>query len=262
MNSGGMYMKKIFSILIFTIFLCSFSCAETSVAETVYNENEVTFNVNYATKVIHNLLGLELSAETLASLDNTHEYAGVVYLTFDDGPVSGITEKILDILKEYDVKATFFNLGSYVKKNPELTKRAYDEGHTVASHSYTHKSEMFSSLEKFTDEINSTSDIIEEVTGEKPKFFRTPYGTKLKDSFKNVVYSNGMEFVSWNCETYDSRKGEKTTEDLLNAVKTTMPKKKDVIVIMHDTYGKQHTVDALPSIIEYFQSINYEFRKF
>ena len=121
---------------------------------------------------------------------------------------------------------------------------------------------MFSSLEKFKSEITKTSEAIETVIGQKPTFFRTPYGTKLKDTYKEVVYTNGMEFVSWNCETYDSRKGEKTTEDLLNAVKTTMPKKNDVIVIMHDTYGKQHTVDALPSIIEYFQSINYEFKKF
>lgn len=255
-------MKRMLSILIFTIFLCNFSLAESNSEETIYNENETTFNINYATKVIHNLLGLELSAETLATLDNTHEYSGVVYLTFDDGPVPGITDKILDILQEYNVQATFFNLGSYVEKNPELTKRAYDEGHTIASHSYSHRSEMFSSLVKFKDEITKTNEAIEEAVGEKPKFFRTPYGTKLKDTYKDVVYSNGMEFVSWNCETYDSRSGKKTADDLLNAVKTTMPKKKDVIVIMHDTYGKQHTVDALPSIIEYFQEINYEFKKF
>ena len=255
-------MKRMISILLFTIFLCGFSFAETSGVKTVYNESETTFNINYATKVKHNLLGIELSEETLATLDNTKEYSGVVYLTFDDGPVPGVTDKILDILKEYDVQATFFNLGSYIDKNPELTKRAYDEGHTIASHSYSHRSEMFSSLEKFKNEIINTNEIIEEVIGEKPKFFRTPYGTKLKDTYKEVVYSNGLEFVSWNCETYDSRAGKKTTEDLLNAVKTTMPKKKDVIVIMHDTYGKQHTVEALPSIIEYFQSINYEFKKF
>lgn len=255
-------MKKIFNILIFTIFLCSFSFCETNTAKTIYDENEIKFNINYATKVIHNLLGIELTEETLATLDNTHEYSGVVYLTFDDGPVPGITEEILDILKQYNVQATFFNLGSYVEKHPELTKRAYEEGHTIASHSYSHKSEMFSSLEKFKTEITKTNEVIEEAIGEKPKFFRTPYGTKLKDAYKEIVYSNDMEFVSWNCETYDSRKGKKTTEDLLNAVKTTMPKKKDVIVIMHDTYGKQHTVDALPSIIEYFQSINYEFKKF
>ncbi len=255
-------MKRMINILILTIFLCNFSFAKTNSAETVYNEEETTFNINYATKVIHNLLGIELSTETLAKLDNTHEYSGVVYLTFDDGPVPGITDKILDILKEYSVQATFFNLGSYVKKNPELTKRVYDEGHTVASHSYSHRSEMFSSLEKFKDEITKTNEEIELAIGEKPKFFRTPYGTKLKEPYKQVVYSNGMEFVGWNCETYDSRTGKKTAEDLLNAVKETMPKKKDVVVIMHDTYGKQHTVDALPSIIEYFQSINYEFKKY
>ena len=255
-------MKKLINILIFTIFLCSFTYAENNVAKTIYNENNTTFNINYATKVIHSLLGLELSAETLAKLDNTYEYDGTVYLTFDDGPVDGVTDKILDILKEYDVKATFFTLGSYVKKEPELTKRAYDEGHTIASHSYTHRKEMFSSIQKFKDELINTNEVIKEVTGEDTKHFRVPYGTKLNSQLKKVVEDLGMEIVGWNCETYDSRKGKKTADDLLKAVKDTMPKNKDVVVIMHDTYGKQHTIDALPSIIEYFQSINYEFKKF
>ena len=262
-NSGGVYMKKLINILIFTIFLCSFSFAETSANQMMYNENDVNFNIRYATKLIHNLLGLEMSAETLANLEDIPEYDGAVYLTFDDGPVKGVTDKILDILKEYDVEATFFCLGSYIEKSPELTKRAYDEGHAIASHSYSHKSSMFNSVDNFTKEVVDTNEAIKAVIDKYPDYFRVPYGTKLNAGLKNVLLENNLESVGWNCETYDSRAGKKNAEDLLKAVKDTMPKKgKDVVVIMHDTYGKQHTVDALPSIIEYFQSINYEFKSF
>lgn len=189
-------------------------------------------------------------------------YDGVVYLTFDDGPVPSITSQILDILKEYNVKATFFMIGSYADKNPEMVKRVFDEGHTVASHSYTHQKSMFNSLDAFKKEINDSVATLEEITGEKVRFFRLPYGTKIGESYKNFLDEKGLTIVKWNCESYDSRTATKTAEQILEGVKNTKPAKGDVVVIMHDTYGKQKTADALPSVIEYFESINYEFKKF
>lgn len=189
-------------------------------------------------------------------------YDGVVYLTFDDGPVSGITNQILDTLKEYNVKATFFMLGSYAKREPELTKRVYDEGHTVATHSHTHQKSMFNSLANFKKEIEDSVTVLEGITGDKIKYFRIPYGTKIGQAYKDYLAEKGLTIVKWNCESYDSRVNTKTPEQILEGVKSTKPAKGDVIVIMHDTYGKQKTVDALPSIIEYFKSINYEFKRF
>ena len=189
-------------------------------------------------------------------------YDGVVYLTFDDGPVEGITTQILDTLKSYDVKATFFMLGSYAKRNPVLTKRVYDEGHTVASHSHTHQKSMFNSLANFKKEIEDSVSVLEGITGDKVKYFRIPYGTKIGQAYKDYLAQKGLTIVKWNCESYDSRVNTKTPEQILEGVKKTKPKQGDVIVIMHDTYGKQKTADALASIIEYFQSINYEFKRF
>ena len=189
-------------------------------------------------------------------------YDGVVYLTFDDGPVPAITSQILDTLKEYNVKATFFMIGSYAKNNPDMVKRVYDEGHTVASHSYTHQKSMFNSLEAFKKEINDSVSTLEEITGDKVKFFRIPYGTKLGESYKKFLDEKGLTIVKWNCESYDSRTATKTPEQILEGVKSTKPDKGDVVVIMHDTYGKQKTADALASVIEYFESINYEFKRF
>jgi len=189
-------------------------------------------------------------------------YDGVVYLTFDDGPVEEITTQILDTLKSYDVKATFFMLGSYAKRNPELTKRVYDEGHTVASHSHTHQKSMFNSLANFKKEVDESVAVLEEITGDKIKHFRIPYGTKIGQAYKDYLAEKGLTIVKWNCESYDSRVNTKTPEQILEGVKSTKPAKGDVIVIMHDTYGKQKTADALASVIEYFQSINYEFKRF
>jgi len=220
----------------------------------------ILLNVKYTRNVLFNLLGLEITAETFAEEDI--EYDGTVYLTFDDGPVNTITPQILDILHENDVQATFFCLGEYVNKNKEITKRAYDEGHTIASHTYTHRKAMFSSLDKFKEEIEKTGQVIEEVTGEKPKYFRVPYGTKLSQTYKDYLDSEGYTLVSWNCESNDSRSGKLTSDYVLQSVKDTSKNKKNVTVIMHDTYGKQHTVDALQSVIDYFRELNYEFKRY
>jgi len=189
-------------------------------------------------------------------------YDGVVYLTFDDGPVEAITVPILDILKEYDVKATFFTLGSYGEKKPELLKRQAEEGHTVANHSYTHQKKIFNALSTFKSEVERTNEVIKNATGNDVKFIRIPYGTKLNSSYKEYLASIGMESIGWNCESYDSRTPKRTAEQILEGVKSTSKGKKEVVVIMHDTYGKEETVKALPSIIEYFQSLNYEFKAF
>lgn len=233
-------------------------CAEIN--DLDMNTKKILFNVKYTRNVLYNLLGIEVTAETF--LPEEIEYDGVVYLTFDDGPVSTITPQILDILKDNEVPATFFCLGEYVNRNKEITQRAYEEGHTIASHTYTHKKAMFSSLETFKTEIAKTADAIEEAVGEKPKFFRVPYGTKLNQSYKDYLEKEGYQTIGWNCESNDSRSGKITPEYVLQSVKDTMKNKKEVTVIMHDTYGKQHTVDALQDVIDYFKSINYEFKKY
>jgi len=257
-------MKK-FLIIFISLFICisvnTYSNA-VELNELDDNTKKILLNIKYTRNVLFNLLGLEITAETFAEEDKAIEYDGTVYLTFDDGPVSTITPQILDILKENDVQATFFCLGEYVNKNKEITKRAYDEGHTIASHTYTHKKAMFSSLETFKSEINKTADVIEEVTGERPIFFRIPYGTKIGQAYKDFLASEGYTTVGWNCESNDSRTGKITPEYVLETVKNTSKNKKEVTVIMHDTYGKQHTVDALQDVIDYFKSINYEFKKY
>ena len=191
-----------------------------------------------------------------------HVYDGIAYLTFDDGPSTTITPQILDTLKEKNVKATFFVIGSYAKSHPELVKRAYDEGHTIGLHSYTHKKSMFNSLKAFKEEVDKTYDVVYDIIGEAPKYFRIPYGTKIGKTFKDYLNEKGLSVIGWNCESYDSRTYTTKPEQLVQAVKDTMGTKKEVTVIMHDTYGKQKTADALSDIIEHFNEVNYELKKY
>ena len=121
---------------------------------------------------------------------------------------------------------------------------------------------MFNSLDNFKSEVEQSVSVLEEITGEKVKYFRIPYGTSIKQSFKDYLAEKGLTIVKWNCESYDSRVATKTPEQILEGVKKTKPAKGDVVVIMHDTYGKQKTADALPSVIEYFKSLNYEFKRY
>ncbi len=196
------------------------------------------------------------------ALEEEHIYDGIAYLTFDDGPSTTITPQILDTLKEKEIKATFFVIGSYAKSHPDLVKRAYDEGHTIGLHSYTHKKSMFNSLAAFKEEVDKTYDVVYDIIGEAPRYFRIPYGTKIGKTFKDYLNEKGLSIIGWNCESYDSRTFTTKPEQLLQAVKDTSVNKKEVTVIMHDTYGKQKTADALSDIIEFFNEKNYELKKY
>ena len=196
------------------------------------------------------------------ALEEEHIYDGIAYLTFDDGPSTTITPQILDTLKEKGIKATFFVIGSYAKSHPDLVKRAYDEGHTIGLHSYTHKKSMFNSLAAFKEEVDKTYDVVYDIIGEAPRYFRIPYGTKIGKTFKDYLNEKGLSIIGWNCESYDSRTFTTKPEQLLQAVKDTSVNKKEVTVIMHDTYGKQKTADALSDIIEFFNEKNYELKKY
>lgn len=252
-------MKRIIILGLFVLSLVTVCVAMTT------SERQVAYASVFNPKVMTSLQDFEkflVKPEIIIEEEEPHIYDGVAYLTFDDGPVPSITSQILDTLKEKNVKATFFVLGSYAKRYPDVVKRAYDEGHTIGLHSYSHQKSMFDSLTAFKEEVDKNFDVVYDITGEKPKFFRVPYGTKLKQAYSDYLTNKGLSVIGWNCESYDSRTYTTKPEQLVQAVKDTMGKKKDVTVIMHDTYGKQKTADALPDIIEYFNSINYELKRY
>ncbi|MGN0804806.1 MAG: polysaccharide deacetylase family protein [Candidatus Coproplasma sp.] len=187
-----------------------------------------------------------------------------IYLTFDDGPSDRVTPKILDILKEEDVKATFFIVGKRAETRKYLIKREYDEGHCVAVHSYSHAyKEIYSSPQALLSDIDKCNDIIYEVTGERSLIYRFPGGSfEVKPEFIAHVLSHGLRYVDWNASTRDAELLNPTPYDLLKYAKDTPANREHIVMLSHDTTDKTVTVDALRSIIRYYKELGYEFKRF
>ena len=194
-----------------------------------------------------------------------------VFLTFDDGPSKTVTTKILDILKEENVKATFFLLGSRVDLYPEIVKRQYDEGHYLASHGYSHVySQIYASPQSVLDEYNKTLSSIRNAIGAQEfnsHLFRFPGGytggkyAEIKEQAAQLLEQNGVLHIDWNALTADSA-GAETVEEFIAELEKTVLKYNSVIVLMHDAGDKRATADALPSIIQYFRERGYKFENF
>ena len=185
----------------------------------------------------------------------------VVYLTFDDGPSDRVTPKILDILKEEKVKATFFIVGNAAQSRKYLLEREYREGHTVAVHSYTHEyKQIYSSAENLLADIDKCNEVIKSVTGSYSTIYRFPGGSYgLKDELIEAVKAHGMKYADWNASTCDAEYCTAPQEVIYaNAVNSSKGRNR-VILLAHDSTTKTTTAEALRDIIRYFKSQNYIF---
>lgn len=181
-------------------------------------------------------------------------YPKVAYLTFDDGLDSRITPMILDILKQNDVKATFFIVGNTVEKNKALLKRMVEEGHSIGNHSYTHKKEnLYNDAKDLKAEIEKTNGALYNAAGVVTKLFRPPYGgTYIKKPEFQAVLSP-YKTVLWNIDSLDSQSRSITGKEILNNVINQARNKKSAVIIMHDSGTHIETVKALPDIIKYLK---------
>lgn len=179
-----------------------------------------------------------------------------VYLTFDDGP-SANTEKILDILERYDVKATFFVVGTACENNEEALKKIVEAGHTLGMHSCTHKySELYTSVESFGEDLREQQDYLYEVTGVKSRVYRFPGGSSNKVSdiemkeFAQYLDSQEVRFFDWNISSGDGGSYLFPTETIIENCTSNISKYRNSVILMHDAVGKSTTLEALPTIIE------------
>lgn len=194
----------------------------------------------------------EARAEYLANSD-------IAYLTFDDGPNPITTPKVLDVLKENNIKATFFMVGSMVRKNPELVKRIYEEGHTIANHTTSHKYK-YSSPESFLADIEDTDKAISEALGIEYKslFVRCPGGSYGKTMQKETLAKNGYLDMNWTALDGDAEKGGKVdSEYILERIDKTVGDNQYEVVLMHDI--KSVTADNLQKIIDSIKEKGYVF---
>lgn len=195
----------------------------------------------------------------------------IVFLTFDDGPTQGATPKILDILKEEDVKATFFVIGKYVDRHPEIVKRAYEEGHYIANHGYDHNNKiLYQSEESFKNEVNKTDEAIGKAIGidnycshifRFPNGFMAPSYKSQKKVALKLLNDMNYRYVDWNCLNNDSVK-KYSKQQLINNLKKTSKNKNMLVVLMHDTKDVSDSSSALKESIEYLKSEGYIFKNF
>lgn len=179
-----------------------------------------------------------------------------VYLTFDDGP-SIYTDEILDILKEYDVKATFFVVGKEDKASQMAIQRIVSEGHTLGMHSYSHKyAELYATRESFQEDFEKQRTYLEGLTGVKMQFYRFPGGSSNTVSKTDMTVlaqyleEQSVTFYDWNISSGDGGRAVLDVDTLVRNSTQDLARWNTDVILLHDSAEKPTTVEALPAIIE------------
>ena len=243
----------------------------------IENNSETKESSNITENVVQNNTQQNVASENDESKNKTKATEnsdketknGVIYLTFDDGPSANITPKILDVLKEENVKATFFIL-NYSDANEKYVKREAEEGHTIGIHGYSHDySKIYTSKDAFMENVYSLQDKIEKSTGIKSMYLRFPGGSSNTISKKycsgimteltNFVVKKGFKYFDWNISAEDAA-GAKNAKAVYNNVVNNLSKTRTNLVLMHDFSGAEYTAEAIKDIIEYGKKEGYTFK--
>ena len=184
-----------------------------------------------------------------------------VYLTFDDGP-SNNTGRILDILADYDVKATFFVVGKEEEEYQALYKRIVDEGHTLAMHSYSHRyHEIYQSVESYSADLSKLQEFLYDTTGVWCRYCRFPGGSSNTvsrvDMHELITYldEQDISYFDWNISSGDASSGYISPENIVRNCMAHLAEYDEAMILMHDAYEKKTTVEALPALIEAIQAM-------
>jgi peptidoglycan-N-acetylglucosamine deacetylase len=192
----------------------------------------------------------------------------IAYLTFDDGP-SDNTIKILDILKENNIKATFFVNGRSDKK--ETYARIANEGHIIGNHTYSHDyAALYKTIDGFTHDMQKLDDFIYGITGVKPEILRFPGGSNNQVSYKyggvdfmdkltKHIKQSGIKYFDWNVDSTDASVGTQDKNKIISEVLKNAKNKKQAIILMHDSAPKTTTALALPAIITGLKDQGFKF---
>lgn len=201
------------------------------------------------------------------------------YLTFDDGPSLTVTPRVLNTLKENNVHATFFLVGSSIENDGngavKLVHRIYDEGNAIGNHSYSHDMKILFpnnkiNVQTFMNEVDKTENILKGILG--PTFYARPlrvpggymsrqhYNDPNLKQFDEAIKKGNFASIDWNAYGFDAEGRPKNYMEIYNNIKNSIGKQEKVVILMHDTYGKEQTANALPLVIQYLKSQGYEFR--
>lgn len=220
----------------------------------------VVVNPDNVTYIVKDTFGNETKAVKKLVTENTK----VIYLTFDDGP-SKYTSELLDVLKKFNVKATFFVVGS--SSYTDIISCMAEEGHSVGIHTHTHEfKDIYKSEENYFNDLNKVQNVIIEKTGKETDLLRFPGGssnTVSKKYNKGImsrlaleVTEQGFEYFDWNVDSGDAG-GTTETEQVYENVKKGVTGKRIAVVLQHDT--KKFSIDAVEKIIIWGKLNDYVF---
>jgi peptidoglycan-N-acetylglucosamine deacetylase len=196
----------------------------------------------------------------------------IAYLTFDDGP-SRVTGRVLNTLKRYKVKATFFVIGNATLEGRSLYKRIVSEGHAIGNHSYSHNyKQIYQSVDTFERDVNKLNKLLEQTISFRPDIIRFPGGSNNTVSYRaggrhimhkiaSEVTHQGYQYFDWNVDSSDASAAVRSKAQIVSSVKREVAGQNRIIVLMHDAPGRSTTADALPEVIEYLQGQGYQFEK-
>ena len=174
-------------------------------------------------------------------------------MTFDDGPHPSLTPKLLDLLKERNIKCTFFLIGNLVKTYPDIVRRIIAEGHEIGNHTWTHCSLTSRSDEQIRKELQQSADAVKEVAGVSPQLIRPPYGA-INQRIKDMMFSDfGYSTIMWSVDPQDWRRPgvAAVTSRLVNGAKP------GAIMLAHDIHPP--TLTAMPAMFDQLIAKGYQF---
>jgi peptidoglycan/xylan/chitin deacetylase (PgdA/CDA1 family) len=176
-----------------------------------------------------------------------------IAMTFDDGPSAENTPRLLEILKQRNIKATFFLIGQNVAANPDIVRRILAEGHEVGNHSWTHPQLSKLSDDRVTAEITKTQDAIKDASGYSPTLLRPPYGAITPRQREWIANQFGLNIILWSVDPFDwKRPGASViTQRILSQVRP------GAIILSHDIH--KQTVDAMPATLDALIAKGYKF---
>jgi peptidoglycan-N-acetylglucosamine deacetylase len=177
-----------------------------------------------------------------------------LYLTFDDGPVHGPTEFVLETLRQYDAKATFFCIGDNVRKHPGVFKKIVDDGHAIGNHTFNHLNGWKTANPSYFENIKQCDEVFHQ-NAVQSKLFRPPYG---RITGKQIKALGGYTIVMWDVLSVDYLKSLSAEACLQNTLRATRP---GSIIVFHDSYkAEKNMTHALPRFVEHFKDKGFSFK--
>lgn len=232
-----------------------------AVASSIYSKNDIIISKKETGKHSGDKFYGAAGGEVAPWKEKRTDGSKVAYLTFDDGP-SNNTDAILGILNKYNIKATFFLVGSYAERRPDLVKKEFSQGMSIGNHTYSHQINYAEGPENFVKDLNKCDEVLKSICGEDcyKKLARFPGGSFYNKliPFREAAEKSGYRYVDWNDATDDAIYYNPPVPFLINSLQK-YTKGNTVVVLMHDAAPKTNTVEALPQVIEYLKSLGYIF---